>query len=162
MSTDGGSVTTSVPILTHDGDMPDPALRTTPLEQPDGHPGWVARRLGRELSEGERALVSLVCAATALGPWNLGSWRSLRADFGGASVAVRDDPFATYDRDALTRLVILAHDRCLRVAVCQSGPGRLRISAHPRQREGAMHRRHPTMEQAIGLLRASCPPSEPR
>lgn len=61
---------------------------------------------------------------------------------------------SSYDFDDLTRLVFLAHDRCIRVEVSQGGPGRLRIAIWQRKREGSMYERHPTIEQALerGML----------
>jgi len=56
---------------------------------------------------------------------------------------------ATYDFDGLTRLVILAHDRCIRAEIEPGGPGRLKVVLHKRQRDGVMHERHPTIQQAI-------------
>jgi hypothetical protein len=62
--------------------------------------------------------------------------------------------WATYDFDGLTRAVIMAHDRCIRFEIQPSGPGRLRLFFHKRQkREGSMYERHPTLEQAIEHLR---------
>lgn len=60
---------------------------------------------------------------------------------------------ATYDFNELTRLVILAHDRCVRVQVEQGGPNRLKIAIWKRAREGSMYERHPTIEQAIKDMR---------
>ena len=61
-------------------------------------------------------------------------------------------PMATFDADDLTRLVLLAHARCVRVQVEQGGPNRLRIAIWKRGREGCMYERHPTIEQAIALF----------
>ncbi len=61
---------------------------------------------------------------------------------------------ATYDFDALTRLVFLAHDRCVRVSIRPASPMHLRIIVHQRQREGPFCSRHPTLEQSIERLRA--------
>jgi len=60
---------------------------------------------------------------------------------------------ATFDGDGLTRLVLLAHERCIRVQIEQGGPNRLRIAIHKREREGRMYERHPTIEQAIEAFR---------
>jgi hypothetical protein len=56
---------------------------------------------------------------------------------------------ATFDGDELTRLVLLAHSRCVRVELSNGGPNRLRIAIWGRQREGRMYERHPTIEQAL-------------
>jgi hypothetical protein len=56
----------------------------------------------------------------------------------------------TWDFDTLTRLVIAAHDECIRFGVEPSGPGMLALTFHQRLgREGPMHSRHPTIETAI-------------
>ncbi len=56
---------------------------------------------------------------------------------------------ATFDFDELTRLVFLAHDRCIRAQVESGGPNRLRIAIWKRGREGDFSARHPTIEQAM-------------
>jgi hypothetical protein len=61
---------------------------------------------------------------------------------------------ASWDFSHLTRLVVMAHDRCIRAEVAPSGPGRLKILLHKRHaREGEMNRRHPTLEEHIALCR---------
>lgn len=60
---------------------------------------------------------------------------------------------ATFDFDYLTRLVLLAHERCIRIEIVQGGPNRVGIVAHKRHaREGDMAVRHPTIDQAIVRL----------
>lgn len=55
---------------------------------------------------------------------------------------------ATFDFDHLTRLVRMAHDRCIRAAVGPSGPGMVRIMLFKRKgRSGSMWERHPTWEE---------------
>jgi hypothetical protein len=57
---------------------------------------------------------------------------------------------ATFDFDGLTRLVFLAHDKCVRVEVCQGGPGRVGICIWKRHgRNGDMYARHPTLKCAL-------------
>lgn len=63
---------------------------------------------------------------------------------------------STFDFDCLTRLVISAHDNCVRATVLASGPRMVKIWIHDRKgREGQMSQRHPTMEQAIELIRGT-------
>ena len=59
------------------------------------------------------------------------------------------DGMSTYDFNQLTALVIGAHEEAVRVEILQGGPRRLKLLLHPRQREGDMTRRHPTIEKAI-------------
>src|ERR1700749_4274377 len=56
---------------------------------------------------------------------------------------------ATYDFDALTRLVLMAHRDCYRASVDNHGPRTMKICIWKRKREGGMCERHPTIEQAI-------------
>jgi hypothetical protein len=61
---------------------------------------------------------------------------------------------ATYDFDQLTRLVIAAHDECVRVEISHSGPGLIKIRLWAREnRGGKFFEKHPTMEEAIKLFR---------
>lgn len=62
---------------------------------------------------------------------------------------------STYDFDDLTRLVLLAHEKCIRVQIEQGGPRRLRIVIWKRSREGSNFERHPTIEQAIEKFRGA-------
>ncbi|KCZ47737.1 hypothetical protein [Hyphomonas sp. CY54-11-8] len=57
---------------------------------------------------------------------------------------------ATFDFDYLTRAVIMAHDRCIRLEIASCNPGRFRMILHKRhKREGKMHERHPTIHEAV-------------
>lgn len=60
---------------------------------------------------------------------------------------------STVDFDYLTRLVVLAHDMCIRVEIVSSGPGRVGVVLHKRQRYGDIYERHPTIEDAIEKVR---------
>lgn len=61
---------------------------------------------------------------------------------------------STFDFDYLTRLVVLAHDACVRVEIVSSGPGRIGLVLHKRSgRTGSSFDRHPTMEEAIERVR---------
>lgn len=76
----------------------------------------------------------------------------------GVEINIRNgsNTFASYDFDGLTRAVVMAHDRCVRFAIEPSGPGMLRLLAHKRHmRDGAMHERHPTLEEHVAKLRAA-------
>lgn len=71
-------------------------------------------------------------------PWGTDSWQV--AHWGDLS---------TYDFDILTRLVLLAHDRCVRVSLTPCGPRHIRIGISPRARTDSTHTNHPTIAQAI-------------
>lgn len=117
---------------------------------------WVARHLGRELSEFQRGAVDLICDAMRCGPYDFaGTFAKARWDHGrGVSFVILGQELATFDSDGLTRLVVGAHDRCYRVSVEACAPRTLRVSIWPRDgREGPMHKRHPTMEDAVRKAR---------
>lgn len=68
----------------------------------------------------------------------------------GIEINTRLGSFSTFDFNDLTRAVIMAHDRLIRFEIMPSGPGLLKLQFHRRhQREGMMHERHPTIEEAI-------------
>lgn len=81
----------------------------------------------------------------------------------GLSVSVRASDMATFDFDGLTRLVVLAHDRCIRVELRSSGPGLIGVMTHKRKgRDGPIHDRHPTMEGNMAEIRRRFPCPEQR
>lgn len=76
-------------------------------------------------------------------------------------IVVRDSRFATFDSEALTRLVVLCHEYCVRCEVQAASRGYLRLWFSPRHgREGDVYARHPTIEQAVERVRASSRPQE--
>ena len=66
-------------------------------------------------------------------------------------------PMATYDGDKLTRLVVLSHDRMLRVDLSPCNFQHLELLFHKRQyREGGgTYHRMPSMEKHLGFIRSS-------
>ena len=62
---------------------------------------------------------------------------------------------ATFDFDGLTRLVLLAHERCIRASVMTSGPGMIKIALHKRKRDGGMSERHPTIQDVLAKMGAT-------
>jgi hypothetical protein len=70
-------------------------------------------------------------------------------EWGEGWYVINSGDLATFDGDVLTRLVILAHDRLVRVSVSSAGM-RQRIEIHQRTaRTGSVWDRHPTIETAI-------------
>ena len=64
---------------------------------------------------------------------------------------------STFDFDNLTQLVFLAHDHCIRIDIRPCNGSHFTLLFHPREREGGMSRRHPTIEQAIAAWRKGHP-----
>lgn len=61
---------------------------------------------------------------------------------------------STFDSDILTRMVLLAHDRLLRLEFRGTGPGYIRLMITQRKsRDGSLFDRCPTMEEHVALLR---------
>ena len=62
--------------------------------------------------------------------------------------------WASYDFNQLTRIIVLGHDRMIRVEVGPSGPRLFRVCLHKRHtREGSMAKKIPTIEDAIKEIR---------
>jgi hypothetical protein len=77
--------------------------------------------------------------------WKNNSWIQVTF-YGGLS---------TFDTDQLTRLVVLCHDRMVRLEIRAAAPGYLRLLFHPRHsRDGRQYERHPTLEDAAARIRA--------
>lgn len=90
--------------------------------------------------------------------WNLGGFHHVRGKpkpcGTGIEINLPSGRWATFDFSSLTRLVVSAHDRCIRVEIDSSGPRLLKFVIHKRHsREGKMHKRHPTIEDAIASIR---------
>lgn len=61
---------------------------------------------------------------------------------------------STVDFNLLTILVVLAHDRMIRVTIQGVGPGYMRLMFHQRtKRTGSMFERYPTIEDHIKQIR---------
>jgi hypothetical protein len=111
--------------------------------------GWVKAMTGKPMSPfGEKV-------ADLLGDLFLGIYHIerdvRRAEWstrGWISMTFVGNAWATWDGENLTRLVVLAHDRCIRVSMEAAAPRVMRIDFHPREREGPIYRRHPTLEWA--------------
>ncbi|MFP4345627.1 MAG: hypothetical protein ACLFU8_13110 [Anaerolineales bacterium] len=68
-----------------------------------------------------------------------------------------DCDLSTVDNDLLTRLVVLAHDRMVRVSISGGWRSRLRLEFHKRdRREGAIWERYPTLEDHSAAIRSDC------
>lgn len=77
-------------------------------------------------------------------------------EWGDGFCVVHDQgDLATYDWDKLTRLVLMGHDQCVRVAIYPLAFKTLRIAIWSRVRDGGLSQRHPTIEEAIERFRSS-------
>jgi hypothetical protein len=116
---------------------------------------WVARQpYGANISPAGRAAADLLGDAF-LGIYHLNE-RSLAkvnwANPEGITVTI-GAIISTVDDNILTRLVVLAHDRVLRVQIQGVGNGYLRVSIHQRTREGNLYEYCPTLEDHAATLR---------
>lgn len=73
----------------------------------------------------------------------------------GLSICVSDDGVTTYDGSTLTALVVLAHDRGVRVGIEVANFRRLRLTLYARQCRTGGHcwERHPTLEDHVKRIR---------
>ena len=93
-----------------------------------------------------------VLAIAFRGIHHVGGWERRRAAWtNGLSITTHQD-LATFDFDVLTRLVVAAHDECVRVEIAPAMRN-LEIILHVRERTGSMSHRHPTMEDAVSGVR---------
>ena len=72
----------------------------------------------------------------------------------GWSVKHDRGELATFDFNQMTRLVFMAHDKCIRVGIEAVRSHVIKITIWQRVREGSMSERHPTLETAIERFRA--------
>ncbi|QIG68671.1 hypothetical protein EVB67_021 [Rhizobium phage RHph_TM3_3_14B] len=108
------------------------------------------------LTDFNRRAIGLLCRGFGLGPWNIPvNWD--RVKWGSechTEFVTSGHGLATWDFNRLTRLVIGAHDECIRVEISPRAFRYLSIEMWPRQgREGCMSVRHPTIEEAIASYR---------
>lgn len=88
--------------------------------------------------------------------WALYNMSLQRVDFSRAHIVEVniDRTLSTFDFDELTQLVIRCHDACVRLSVAPCNMRYLKLAFHPREREGRIYDRHPTIEQAIERVRS--------
>lgn len=72
-------------------------------------------------------------------------------------VRIAHKEWGSFDSNLLTKLVFLAHDRCLRVSMNPRSHYALTLLFHQRQRDGGVWERHPTIEQALTMHREYYP-----
>lgn len=82
--------------------------------------------------------------------WNYGC--------GGVSVIWKHHELATFDFDALMKLVFLCHEARMRCSISPAGPRMLRLSFWQRAAEGRLSERHPNLDEAVAAFRSYLPP----
>lgn len=103
------------------------------------------------------AAAERVLAKTFMGIHHVPYWNRRKAWGEGVTVLIHSE-LATFDFNYLTRLVLAAHDECVRVAVqADAGPRMIRLSIWPRKREGDISERHPSIEDAVTVWRKHHP-----
>lgn len=76
----------------------------------------------------------------------------------GVRITINAYRLSTFDSDRLTRLVLLAHDRCVRVDIAGGVARMVTLELHRRhKRDGDMMSRHPTVAEAIATHRRFYP-----
>jgi hypothetical protein len=113
-----------------------------------------------ELTVFHRRCLALLSKAFRTGIYNLSvNWEKADWDCGhGICIVMRaGNGLSTWDFDGMTRLVIGAHDECIRVDVEARSRGYFAIYMHPRRRAGGMSVRHPTIETAVADYRRDEP-----
>lgn len=69
-------------------------------------------------------------------------------------INIRNPQLATWDFNILTTLVVLCHDRMIRMEIDGIAPRMTQFLFHQRKvRDGDNTQRHPTMEEAIEIIR---------
>lgn len=116
---------------------------------------WLERQIKHPLSALGRAAANLL-GDVYLGIYHIAGpalYRAAWTDRDCVQVSLYGE-LATVDGCELTALVVLAHDRMLRVAISGVGPGYLRVSISKRTcREGPFHARHPDLETHAQRIR---------
>lgn len=104
-----------------------------------------------ELTEFHRLALTVLQRGMGTGIHNVqANWE--RAEFHPRflRVVIRCHGWATFDFSELTRLVIAAHDACVRVQIEPRARDYLAVFLSPRDRDATgMASRHPTIEQAV-------------
>lgn len=123
----------------------------------EGYEGanWIEKTMKKEMSELGKAAADLL-GDVYLGIYHLSRASLLKVEWNcphQIQISVYGE-MATVDSDLLTRLVVLAHDRMIRVSIEGLGPNYLRLIFHKRSvREGRLFERCPTMEDHIAIIR---------
>lgn len=122
--------------------------------------GWIKKAFGVEPSPLGEAVANLLGDAF-YGIYHLNPTSLRKVEWADPTyvAVVIDRPLATFDFDELTRLVVLCHDRLIRMQVRAAAPRYLKLEFSQRkERHGDKFSRHPTIEDAIVGVRATVKP----
>ena len=112
------------------------------------HADWLARHLRTELTPFQEKVADII-GMVAGGIYNAPiNWKSAEIDSRFVVVIWRGD-LSTWDFDALTKLVLLAHAARIRVSIEAAAYRYLRIMFHPRKHDGWFGQRHPSIAEAV-------------
>jgi hypothetical protein len=112
---------------------------------------WVERNFDITLNDFQKDCVDLICDAQGCGPYDFSStFEKAKWQYGrGVLFTILPLRLATWDFNGLTKLVIGAHEKRIRVEIMPCNFGRIKVQMHPRKAEGGMAEMHPTIEEAI-------------
>lgn len=116
---------------------------------------WVAASLKVQMSDFGRRVADLL-GDVFLGIYHMNTRALAKADWANDRwvEVVQYGGLASVDGNELTRLVLLGHDRMIRVEIIGCGPGYLKLCFSPRHtRTGNLYESCPTIESAIAFLR---------
>lgn len=99
-----------------------------------------------EMSENQRRCYAMLCDAVGGSHHIYG--KMFPATDNGITTVISNS-LSTFDNDELTRMVILAHDYCVRLEVSPASSRHLRLYIHARDREGSIWKRHPNIHRAV-------------
>ena len=117
--------------------------------------GWINRQIDYDMSDLGKAVADLL-GDVFKGIYHL-NWTSLKKVKWDDKYCIEFSYYGdltTVDFNHLTILVVLAHDRMIRVNLMGIGPGYIKMQFHQRKkRDGCMSERYPTIEDHVKLIR---------
>jgi hypothetical protein len=121
---------------------------------------WIEKTLKKELSPLGKDVADIL-GAVYLGIYHIDQGRNNRAldraDWSDTHCIVvrlpKNYSLSSYDSSELTGLVLLAHDKAVRIEITAVFGGFFELVFHQRKREGNQFERHPTIEKAMEDLR---------
>lgn len=121
---------------------------------------WIKAALSvREMSPLGEAVANLL-DNVFVGIYHLDDNKLRKVDWGDTYVVcvqLSCQSLSNFDNNNLTKLVVLAHDYCLRLDISARTVRTLELMFHARQRQGDLMRRMPTMEQHLEIIRRYYP-----